>query len=158
MNFVRVLILWFVSGFSWRNPLGGELQGGNLNFVSGHSVKAQCTGKPSYLEPISGSLHVPIEGLLARSFPCLNKEEGVSNREQQNLLTATRRTRKDSIHESNYTPIHAPMYCPKYTMTAKTTSLGMKLSARNVETRVFRSPQTNARSSTGKTGVNPNIT
>jgi len=28
-----------------------------------NSTKAQCTGKQSYLEPNSGSLHVPIEGV-----------------------------------------------------------------------------------------------
>ena len=43
--------------------MGGEIQRGRLNHVAGYSEKAQCIGKRSYLEPISGSLHVLIEGV-----------------------------------------------------------------------------------------------
>jgi hypothetical protein len=53
----------------------GETQRASVNISRANSVKAQCTGKPSYLEPISGSLHVPIEGLLAHSLNALNKED-----------------------------------------------------------------------------------
>ena len=42
---------------------GGEVQRGSLTQFSGYSEKAQCTGKPSYLEPISGSMQKPIGGL-----------------------------------------------------------------------------------------------
>jgi len=42
---------------------GGEVQRGSLTQFSGYSVKAQCTGARSYLEPNSGSLQKPIEGL-----------------------------------------------------------------------------------------------
>jgi hypothetical protein len=53
---------------------------------------------------------------------------------------------------------HVPTCCPKNTMNAKTMSLGMKLSKRKTEMRVFNSPQMNESSSTGKIGVKPNIT
>jgi hypothetical protein len=43
--------------------LGGESQRASLNQVTGYSEKAQCTGKPAYLEPISGSLQKPVGGL-----------------------------------------------------------------------------------------------
>jgi hypothetical protein len=43
--------------------MGGENQQDSLNRFSGYSKKAQISGKPSYLEPNSGSLHVPIEGV-----------------------------------------------------------------------------------------------
>ena len=43
--------------------MGGEIQRRRLNGATGYSRKAHCTGKPSYLEPNSGSLHVPIEGV-----------------------------------------------------------------------------------------------
>jgi membrane-bound lytic murein transglycosylase MltF len=43
--------------------MGGEIQRGSLTHDTGYSTKAQCTGKQSYLEPNSGSLHVPIEGV-----------------------------------------------------------------------------------------------
>ena len=42
---------------------GGEVQRGSLTQFSGYSDKAQCNGKQSYLEPISGSLQKPIGGL-----------------------------------------------------------------------------------------------
>ena len=69
VNFVRVLIgavfFWF-SCTGERNVLrvqGGEVQRGSLTQFSGYSDKAQCIGKRSYLEPISGSMQKPIEGL-----------------------------------------------------------------------------------------------
>ena len=42
---------------------GGENQQDSLNRFSGYSKSAHCIGMPSYLEPNSGSLHVPIEGV-----------------------------------------------------------------------------------------------
>jgi len=45
--------------------LGGGEQRGCLNSSAGYSSKAHCTGKPSYLEPISGSMQKPIEGSIA---------------------------------------------------------------------------------------------
>ena len=90
--------------------LGGEIQRGSVIHDTGYSEKAHCTGNPrSYLEPISGSLHVPIEG----SYPtaekiedrsrigcrvnqkrcrCFMKREGVSNREQQKPSRSTMTT------------------------------------------------------------------
>jgi hypothetical protein len=43
--------------------MGGENQQDSLNRFSGYSKSAHCIGMPSYLEPNSGSLHVPIEGV-----------------------------------------------------------------------------------------------
>jgi hypothetical protein len=45
--------------------LGGENQQDVLNGFSGYSETAQCTGKRSYLEPISQSLLKSIEGVYA---------------------------------------------------------------------------------------------
>jgi len=42
---------------------GGERQRSSLSFDTGCSAKAHCIGTPSYLEPNSGSLQKPIEGL-----------------------------------------------------------------------------------------------
>jgi hypothetical protein len=42
---------------------GGEDQRGSLTQSSGYSVKAHCIGKRSYLEPNSGCMQKPIEGL-----------------------------------------------------------------------------------------------
>jgi hypothetical protein len=42
---------------------GGDFQGGSLTHSSGYSAKAQCTGKPSYLEPNSRYMQKPIGGL-----------------------------------------------------------------------------------------------
>ena len=41
---------------------GGELQRLSLGTVSGYSVKAQCNGKPSYLEPNSRCMQKQVEG------------------------------------------------------------------------------------------------
>jgi len=41
--------------------MGGEIQRGSLTHDTGYSETAHCIGMPSYLEPISGSMHVPIE-------------------------------------------------------------------------------------------------
>ena len=57
-----------------------------------------------------------------------------------------------------YANSHVPTCCPKKTMKAKTMSLGMKLSKRKTEMRVFNNPQMNESSSTGKIGVKPNMT
>jgi hypothetical protein len=43
--------------------LGGESQRARLNQVTGYSMKAQCTGKPAYLEPNRDSMQKPIGGL-----------------------------------------------------------------------------------------------
>ena len=45
--------------------MGGENQRSSLIISSGYSNKAQCIGKPAYLEPISGFMHAPIEGAVA---------------------------------------------------------------------------------------------
>jgi hypothetical protein len=45
--------------------LGGGEQSSCLDSSGGYSSKAHCTGNRSYLEPISGSMQKPIEGLIA---------------------------------------------------------------------------------------------
>jgi hypothetical protein len=47
--------------------MGGESQKASLNQVTGYSTYAHCIGKPSYLEPNSGSLQKPIEGVYAKN-------------------------------------------------------------------------------------------
>ena len=49
--------------FTLNIVLGGEDQRSKLFLIWASSAKAHCTGKPSYLEPNSGSLHVPVEGV-----------------------------------------------------------------------------------------------
>jgi hypothetical protein len=44
---------------------GGERQRSSVGSDTGYSEKAQCTGKPAYLEPNSNSMQKPIGGLLA---------------------------------------------------------------------------------------------
>jgi hypothetical protein len=48
--------------------MGGESQKASLNQVTGYSTYAHCIGKPSYLEPNSGSLQKPIEGVYPHSL------------------------------------------------------------------------------------------
>jgi hypothetical protein len=65
---------------------GGEVERGSLTQFSGYSVNAQCIGKRSYLEPNSGSMQKPIEGLLAKRLRALNKGGGYSHRAQQTSI------------------------------------------------------------------------
>ena len=59
--------------------MGGENQQPGLNQPTGHSDKAQHNGKPSYLEPISGSMQKPIEGVYRIGvFRCQNHVEEVA--------------------------------------------------------------------------------
>ena len=62
INFATVQIRRLFSAPSVKTIMGGEIQRENFTHDMGYSVKARCTGKSSYLEPISGSMHVPIEG------------------------------------------------------------------------------------------------
>jgi hypothetical protein len=49
-----------------RGFLGSEsIEGFKLDYSWADSAIARCIGKPSYLEPISGSMHVSIEGEVA---------------------------------------------------------------------------------------------
>jgi hypothetical protein len=68
VNFVRVLIVCFSSGFSVNSMLGGENQRSSINHVMGYSEKAQCTGKQAYLEPNRNSLQKPIGGRSVFAF------------------------------------------------------------------------------------------
>jgi len=58
--------------------VGGESQRVIFSVFSGYSKSAQCTGKPSYLESISGSIQKPIEDRSALSLCTLFKREGVA--------------------------------------------------------------------------------
>ena len=113
VNFVTVQIPKLSCAFS-VNIMGGENQRRSLTRDTGYSETAQCTGKPSYLEPISGSLQKPVEGLLVPIFGAINKGGGLSRRATEQLFiqqpestknctthsTATRSNRKDPIYES----------------------------------------------------------
>jgi hypothetical protein len=45
--------------------MAGEIQRGTLIHDTGYFETAHCIGKPAYLKPNSGSMHVPIEGRIA---------------------------------------------------------------------------------------------
>jgi hypothetical protein len=68
MNFVRVLKWLFVSRFLGNSRMGGERQRSYLGVFRADSAIARCTGTRSYLEPISSSMLVPLEGR-SRCFP-----------------------------------------------------------------------------------------
>src|SRR3989337_1045101 len=71
--------------------MGGEKQRSRLTHATGYSEKAQCTGKPSYLQPISSSMQKPVEGVcLAQFFRAFIKGRGDSNREQQSTASSTK--------------------------------------------------------------------
>jgi hypothetical protein len=50
------------------NHLGGEIQQTSLNRNTGYSDQTHCTGNPAYLEPNSGSLQKPIEGVYQKKI------------------------------------------------------------------------------------------
>jgi hypothetical protein len=52
---------------------GGDSKGSSVNRNTGYSTKAQCTGKPAYLEPNRDSLQKPIGGLSVTLLPELYK-------------------------------------------------------------------------------------
>src|SRR3990170_2956120 len=102
--------------------LGGENQRGSVIHDMDYSEKAQCTGNPgSYLEPISNSMHVPIEGVYSAAekiedrsrIGCrvnqkhcrrFMKREGVSNREQQSTAKPKQKPQK---HRKAHTTLHS---------------------------------------------------
>jgi hypothetical protein len=72
--------------------MGGRIQRGSLTHDTAIPLKPIAQSKPSYLEPNSGSMQKPIEGLSPRSFPCLNKEERADTRKHTPHSTATHKT------------------------------------------------------------------
>jgi hypothetical protein len=100
---VTVHIRRLFSAFSVKIVMGGENQS-SLTHDSGCYVKAQCTGKPpSYLEPNSGSMHVPIEGV----YRAAEKLEGRSL-----LATASTKSMLSALNkggiDKNRTTVHTP--------------------------------------------------
>jgi hypothetical protein len=51
---------------------GGDLERGGLTFFTGYSAKAQCTGKPAYLQPNSQSMQKPVGGLPVLTISATN--------------------------------------------------------------------------------------
>jgi hypothetical protein len=84
--------------------MGGEKQRGSLNGKSGYSVKAHCIGKQSYLEPISGSLHVPIEGVY-RATEKTEDRVTIGEKRNQNHVENTARTYLERIRNRMQKPI-----------------------------------------------------
>jgi hypothetical protein len=57
-----------------------KVQRSDVLLYVGYSEKAQRTGKPSYLEPISQSMQKTVEGLLAECHGALYKGATEKNR------------------------------------------------------------------------------
>ena len=74
--------------------LGGDFQKGSLNHVTGYSATAQCTGKPSYLEPNSQSMQKTIEGLLVLELLATN---GMLEKEARTYLERIRNSMQKPI-------------------------------------------------------------
>jgi len=84
---------------------GGEVERGRLRQFAGYSATAQCTGMPAYLEPNSGSLHVPIEGV----YPATEKIEdkvAIGGKHSQN------HAEKRSLSRTYLQPIRNRMHEP----------------------------------------------
>ena len=74
--------------------MGGDFQKGSLNHVTGYSATAQCTGKPSYLEPNSQSMQKTIEGLLVLELLATN---GMLEKEARTYLERIRNSMQKPI-------------------------------------------------------------
>jgi hypothetical protein len=68
--------------------MGGESQRGSLNRIMGCSVKAQCIGKPAYLEPNRDSMQKTIEDRSAIGAETAQKhdEKNIRGTSLQNYL------------------------------------------------------------------------
>src|SRR4030067_3603886 len=85
--------------------MGGENQRGSSCQFSGYYSKAQCIGKPpSYLEPISGSMHVPIEGVY-RITEKIEDRVAIGEKTTQNHVENTARTYLERIRNRMQKPI-----------------------------------------------------
>ena len=83
--------------------MGGENRRSILTLDRDYSEKAQYIGKsPSYLEPISGSLHVPIEGVYSAAEKTEGRvaigEETVQNH-VENAARAYLEPNRNTMHE-----------------------------------------------------------
>ena len=85
--------------------MGGENRRSILTLDRDYSEKAQRTCKaPSYLEPNSGSLHVPIEGV----YSAAEKTEGrvaIGEKTGQNHVEKQSRAYLERIRNSMHEPI-----------------------------------------------------
>jgi len=84
--------------------MGGEIQRSSLNHDTGYSTTAQCTGKRSYLEPNSQSLHVPIEGVY-RITEKTEDRVAIGEKTAQNHVENTARTYLERIRNTMQKPI-----------------------------------------------------
>ena len=104
VNFATVQIRLFSFSFLGENPMGGESQRSSLTYDTGYSETPQFTGTPSYLEPISGSLHVPIE-VVYRATEKTEDRVAIGEKRNQNHAENTARTYLERIRNSMQKPI-----------------------------------------------------
>ena len=83
---------------------GGEVERGRLRQFAGYSETAQCTGMPAYLEPISGSLHVPIEGVYSATEKIEDKV-AIGEKRNQNHAEKQRQAYLEPIRNRMHEPI-----------------------------------------------------
>ena len=84
--------------------MGGENQRSSLTLDTGYSETAQCIGKPSYLEPISGSLQKPVEGLLSL-LKKIEDRSAIEEKHNQNHVEKQKRTYLERISNTMQKPI-----------------------------------------------------
>jgi len=96
--------------------MGGELQRSRLNEASGYSRKAHYIGMPSYLEPNSGSLHVPIEGVYSYRLEKIEDRVTIGEEYSQNHVENQRRIRLDGLEKEcrNQKRAHRTIMLPLY--------------------------------------------
>ena len=84
--------------------MGGESQRRSLTYDTGYSETAQFTGTPSYLEPNSGSLHVPTEGVY-RVTEKIEDRSAIGEKHNQNNVKNTARVYLERIRNRMQKPI-----------------------------------------------------
>ena len=83
--------------------LGGENQSSKLFLIRASSSKAQCTGKSSYLESNSSSLHVPIEGVYCIAGKIEDRSR-IGEKQRQNHAENAARTVQSLLYEFAFLP------------------------------------------------------
>jgi hypothetical protein len=84
--------------------MGGESQRSSLTSFGASSAKAQCKGKPAYLQPNSQSMHRTIEGV----YPAAENIEdrsAIGEEHNQNNVEKQTRTYLERISNSMYVPV-----------------------------------------------------
>jgi hypothetical protein len=84
--------------------MGGEKRRDISTYLSGYSETAQCIGKLSYLEPISGSLHVPIEGVYCTAEKIEDRSR-IGDKHNQKHVENAARAYLDRIRNGMQKPI-----------------------------------------------------